>query len=291
MVPADIRAQALAFRGKASAVALGGSGSRDDPALSLWAVLCDAAAMLGLTIHDSVARLTLHRPEARNAIPLDGWDALAMRVREAAERAGALILTGSGAAFSAGADLTAFEGFHRDAGSAADFREAMRRGIDALRDCDIPTIALVEGACYGAGVAIAIACDIRIASSDAVFAITPAKLGISYPQEDVARLVALIGPAQASRLLLAAEAIDGPEAARIGLAERCDPDAARVAATLAETITGHDRESIAALKRGISLAARGVTSDTGQDESFDALLTADALAERLRARRDARRLA
>lgn len=247
--------------------------------------------MFDLVIDADVARLTVHRPEARNAIPLDGWDALASRVRETEESARALILAGSGAAFSAGADLTAFAGFHRNTDAAADFRHAMRRGIDALRDCAIPTIALVEGACYGAGVALAIACDIRLASPDAIFAITPAKLGISYPQEDIARLVALVGPAQASRLLLAAEAIDGEEAARIGLVERCDADAPAVAASLAGAVASHDPNSIVALKRGIALAARGVASDTGQDERFDALLISDALAEQLRARRDARRLA
>ncbi|SMF60604.1 enoyl-CoA hydratase/isomerase family protein [Allosphingosinicella indica] len=247
--------------------------------------------MFDLIIDGEVARLTLNRPEARNAIPLDGWDALAACVREAEECARALILAGAGGAFSAGADLTAFATFHHNSEAAAGFRHAMRRGIDALRDCAIPTIALVEGACYGAGVALAIACDIRIASPAAIFAITPAKLGISYPQEDIARLVALVGPAQASRLLLAAEAVDGAEAARIGLVERCDANASTVAASLAGAIASHDPDSIAALKRGIALAARGVASDTGQDESFDALLTSDALAERLRARRDARRLA
>ena len=80
----------------------------------------------------------------------------------------------------------------------------MRRGLDSLRDLTIATVALVEGPCYGAGVALALACDLRIAGPGARFAITPAKFGISYPQEDVAGLVALVGPGQASRLLLGA---------------------------------------------------------------------------------------
>ena len=99
----------------------------------------------------------------------------------------------------------------------------MRAALDALRDLPIPTIASIEGPCYGAGVALAMACDLRIAGRGARFAITPAKIGISYPQEDVHRLVALVGPGQAARLLFTAETIDGAEAERIGLVESTMP--------------------------------------------------------------------
>ena len=163
----------------------------------------------------------------------------------------------------------------------ARFRETMRDGLDALRNLPIPTIAVIHGACYGAGIALAMACDLRIAAADARFAITPAKIGISYPQEDVHRLTELVGPGQAARLLFTALAIDGAEAARIGLVELCDADEGPIV----EAILASDADSLAALKRGIALAAEGWRSDAEQDALFDALIAGPALAERLEALR------
>jgi enoyl-CoA hydratase/carnithine racemase len=133
------------------------------------------------------------------------------------------------------------------------------------------------------------ACDIRIAGSAARFAITPAKLGISYPQEDVHRLVSLVGPGQAARLLFGAGSIDGAEAARIGLVEIHSERAAEAAAELATTILGNDPASVATLKRGVRLAASGTREDEIQDAEFDALLGSAAVAERLAAHRSRRR--
>ena len=130
-----------------------------------------------------------------------------------------LVVTGAGDAFCAGADLGDFAAMRGDEAAVARFREDMRAALDALRALAIPTIAVIEGPCYGAGVALAMACDIRMARLGARFAITPAKIGIAFPQEDVHRLVALVGPGQAARLLFTAETIDGDEAKRIGLVD------------------------------------------------------------------------
>ncbi len=237
--------------------------------------------MLELRIEDAFARLTLQRPEVRNAIPLDGWDAIAEKAR-AAEAAGArlLVLAGEGGAFCAGADLGGFAALQGDPAAASAFREAMRRGIDALASLPIPVVALIEGPCYGAGVALALACDIRLAGPAARFAITPAKMGISYPQEDVARLVALVGAGQAARLLFTGATFDAAEAMRIGLADApaAEPDAIEAA------VAANAPASLAILKRGIGLAAEGVRSDAEQDRQFDALLASDALAALVAAR-------
>ena len=248
--------------------------------------------MFDLTVTGGVARLTLNRPDARNAIPLAGWGELAAKA-EAAVAAGAhgLIVSGvPGGAFCAGADISDFPSFQADPAARTTFREAIRHGLDTLRDLPIPTIALVEGACYGAGVALAIACDLRVAGTAAQFAITPAKLGISYPQEDVHRLVSLIGSGQAARLLMSAQSIDAVEAARIGLVEFGPESDAEAAVTrIAATIAANDPESLRILKRGIALAANGVRQDDGQGRAFDDLLGADALAARLAAYRDRRK--
>jgi enoyl-CoA hydratase/carnithine racemase len=219
---------------------------------------------------------------------LDGWSALACSAERAVESgARALILSGEpGGAFCAGADISDFDRFRGDPKARTVFRLAIRGGLDRLRDLAVPTIALVEGACYGAGVALAMACDIRIAGAGARFAITPAKLGISYPQEDVHRLVSLVGPGQAARLLLRAGSIDGTEAARIGLAELyAGSGAAEAAVGLAEAMAANDPESLRTLKRAVGLAAAGVRQDERQDRVFDDLMGSEALARRLEAYR------
>lgn len=240
--------------------------------------------MFRLDLQGGVARLTLDRAQARNAIPLDGWGALAERLDEAA-RSGArlLVLAGAGGAFCAGADLGDFALLQRDEAARARFREAMRRAIDGLAALPMPTLAWIEGACYGAGVALALACDLRAAGPDARFAVTPAKLGIGYPQEDVHRLVALVGSGQSARLLFTAEAIDGAEAARIGLVELFMPDGG--AEAIAAAVAANAAESLATLKRAVGLAAAGTRSDPGQDRRFDDLFSGDALARRLEALR------
>jgi enoyl-CoA hydratase/carnithine racemase len=243
--------------------------------------------MFELDIQGSIARLRMRRPEARNAITLAGWTALADRAEEA-ERQGAkaLILSGEpGLAFCAGADLASFERFRDEPAARTEFRQAIRGGLDRLRDLPIPTIALVEGGCYGAGVALAIACDIRVASPEAVFATTPAKLGISYPQEDVHRLVSLVGIGQASRLLFSASPIGAAEAERIGLVEILSQDGEGEARRLAEAIAGNELQSLATLKRAVGLAARDTLQDDEQDRIFDALLGSEALSGRLSAHR------
>jgi len=243
--------------------------------------------MFDLTLDGAVARLSLNRPEARNAIPAQGWPELARCCAKAATSgARLLILSGTREAFCAGADLADFPALVDDPAAATAFRLAMREGLDALREVPIATLAAIDGPCYGAGVALALACDMRVAGPSARFAITPAKFGISYPQEDVARLVALVRPGQASRLLLGAGTIDSAEAARIGLVELNAAD--DTVGALAGAILANSGASIAALKRAVRLAGEGVSRDDEQDRRFDALFGTADFQERLAALRPRR---
>jgi enoyl-CoA hydratase/carnithine racemase len=240
--------------------------------------------MIDLQIHGPVARLVLNRPQVRNALPIAGWEALARHV-EAVERSGAraLLLGGAAGAFCAGADLAEFELLRTDEPARLRFRSAMRRAVDALRDLPIATIAWVEGPCFGAGVALAMASDMRVASETARFAITPAKMGIGYPQQDVERLVSLVGPGWAARLLFTGGTIDAGEAERIGLVEAVA--APEEMEALVQSVLACDAASIAMLKRGIGKALRGIAEDEEQDRRFDSFFASDALAERLSRRR------
>lgn len=239
-------------------------------------------AMFRLERNDQYARLILDRPEARNAIKAAGWADLSGRLETVANSDVAmLVVTGSQETFCAGADLDDFAAMRGDEAAIARFRKDMRGALDRLSALAIPTLALIEGHCYGAGVALAMACDIRMARLGTKFAITPARLGIAFPQEDVHRLVALVGPGQAARLLLTAETIGGDEAKRIGLADYyCHPESEVI-----EAILGNDRESLAMLKQAIKLAGAGVRADPGQDRRFDALIGGAEMARRLEALR------
>lgn len=245
--------------------------------------------MIDLEIDGPVARLLLNRPEVRNALPTSGWEVLAARVQVVAKSAArVLVLSGASGAFSAGADLAEFEQLRLDESARLRFRTAMRGAIDALRALPIATIAWIDGPCFGAGVALAMGCDMRFAAPAARFAITPARMGIGYPQEDVERLVSLVGPGWAARLLFTGKAIDARQAERIGLIEAAAP--AEEAEELVRAVLACDADSVAMLKRGIGLALRGVAQDDEQDRRFDAFFGSDPLAERLSRRRAARAL-
>jgi enoyl-CoA hydratase/carnithine racemase len=242
--------------------------------------------MFDLRLEGETARLTLNRPEARNAVPRDGWRRLAAAALDAvAGGARLLVVEGAGSAFCAGADISDFEALRGDPAACEAFRGAMREGIDTLAGLPVPTIAAIAGPCFGAGVALAMACDLRLAGPGAAFAITPAKFGISYPQEDVARLVALVGPGQASRLLLTALPIGVGEALRIGLADLLAEDLGAELERLVGAVLTGSGDSHATLKRGIALASAGVASDGEQDRLFDSLAGSEALHRRLAALR------
>lgn len=234
--------------------------------------------MIRLEIEGGIGRLVLDRPAARNALAVADWEALAERAAEA-RALRLLIVHGAGGGFCAGADLGEFAGMQADEAARARFRSTMRVGLEALAELPVPSIAWIEGPCFGAGVALAMACDLRVAAPDARFAITPAKMGIGYPQEDVARLVALVGPGWARRLLFTGSAADAATAERIGLVEAVgDANALEV---LAAELLAADGASIAMLKRGVALAAAGLRSDAEQDRWFDGLLGSEALTARL----------
>ena len=210
-----------------------------------------------------VARVIIDRGERRNAIPLAGWLKLEKMVVEAANTEARLVVITSAdpRSFCAGADMKEFPEFVADVKKRQLFRGAMTSALDRIRGCNKPTMALIAGGCYGAGVSLAMACDLRVAGPNAEFAITPARFGISYPQPDLARLVALVGPGQAARLLYGAHPIGADEALRIGLIEEIDREG-EIGAEMIGGIAGNAPYSLCALKA--TLAGRW-----GVDKRFD----------------------
>lgn len=197
-----------------------------------------------------IAELNLDNPSPHNAIAIDQWSNFVAALDSIAEcGARALIVRSTNHTFCAGANINDLGQLVTDSALRRHFREEMARAFDTLAALPLATIASIDGGCYGAGVALALACDIRIAGDKAAFGITPAKLGIAYPSGDVTRLKRLIGPGQAARLLFSAKTIHADEAYVIGLVEQRAERADEAARALAETIAANSPASIMALKR------------------------------------------
>nr|WP_218040703.1 enoyl-CoA hydratase/isomerase family protein [Actinomadura sp. WMMB 499] len=175
----------------------------------------------------SVGTITIDRPGKRNAMSAEMWRELP-RILDglaADPSVRAVVLTGAGGNFCAGADIGELDAIHRD--DDTHLSTAAERALAAFGK---PTVAAIEGVCVGGGCQLAAACDLRFAAADARFGITPARLGIVYPVAATVRLVGLVGPASAKYLLYSAELIGADDALRIGFLNEVVPDPrARVA--------------------------------------------------------------
>jgi enoyl-CoA hydratase len=161
--------------------------------------------------HGPVLVCTIDRPDRRNAVDAEHLADLRAAFG-AVDDARVLVLTGTGPAFCAGADLSRVE--DRQAASA------VRSTLDALSELPICTIAAVEGAALGAGMQLALSCDLRVAGPRARFGIPSAKLGLMVDHWTIEKLALLAGHGPARAVLLAAETIDAEAALRTGLAQR-----------------------------------------------------------------------
>lgn len=194
----------------------------------------------------AVRTLTLDRPTVRNAMDTALLaallDALADAVRDAAVRA--VVVTGAGGAFSAGADL----GEELDHAGAVRRMDLFGAVYEAVVGCPKPTVAAVEGHCVGGGAEVAAGCDVRVAARTATFRFPGAALGFPV---GAAKLSGLVGLGAAKDLVLTARTVGAEEAAAMGLVQRlAEPGAAMAAAAaVAGAITANDPHTVSFLKR------------------------------------------
>ncbi|MEW1654959.1 enoyl-CoA hydratase-related protein [Streptomyces sp. NPDC093707] len=171
----------------------------------------------GLRTHvgGGTATLTISNTGKRNAMTVRMWRELPpLLARLADDRAvRALVLTGDGGTFCAGADIASL----RDA--SGDSQGLAVAAEEALAAFPRPTLAAIRGYCVGGGAQLAAACDLRFAEEGALFGVTPAKLGVAYPASATRRLVRLVGPSAAKYLLFSGELIDCARALRTGLVD------------------------------------------------------------------------
>lgn len=244
--------------------------------------------MIKLNWHQNVAQIVLDRHETRNAFRIDDWRALAdaISVISQAECTAVMLVSNAPRIFCSGSDITQLSLLADDLAMRAEFRMAMAAAIEGLAGLDVPVFAAIDGACFGAGVALALACDVRIAAPAASFCVPPAKLGISYPQSDIARLIGAIGPGQANRLLFIAEPIGAEEALRIGLVELLAASPRDEALRMCLQLSTYSPASIRSLKHGIRNA--GSRNAQNLDEAFENLFGSDEFRRRTQKFRDGR---
>ncbi|MFB9073597.1 enoyl-CoA hydratase/isomerase family protein [Citricoccus parietis] len=180
----------------------------------------------------------------------------------------AVVVRGAGTDFSAGADISDLRAILRDEDSGHHDGGAVAAGEAALVGLHKPTIAAVEGYCLGGAWQIAAACDIRLASSDATFGITPAKIGIVYPTAGIERLVRIAGPATAKYLLFSGDFVDAERARVLGLVQAVHPAETfwDDVDTFVQRLAARSQLSIQAMKDIVdTIGAAGAGDDSGAE--------------------------
>ncbi|MGO4395266.1 enoyl-CoA hydratase [Variovorax sp. M-6] len=167
-----------------------------------------------------VGTLVISHAHKQNAMTLAMWKQLATAVQTlASDRAvRVLVLTGEGnASFVSGADISEFAQQRSGADAVATYDHAVATAQRVLAECAKPTVARIQGICMGGGIGIALACDLRFASSNARFRMPAARIGLGYAFEGMLRLVRLLGAPATFDLFYTARSFEAPEAMRLGL--------------------------------------------------------------------------
>jgi enoyl-CoA hydratase/carnithine racemase len=218
-----------------------------------------------------VARITIDRPERRNAMSSAMWQALPRIAHELESREDVRVVLmrgAGGAAFSAGADIAEMQAQLAEPEALRITQGAVQIAQDAWARLDRPTIALICGACTGGGCGLALACDLRIATPESFFAIPPAKLGLVYSLIDTRRVVDQVGPSRAKEILFtgrrfaAAEALEWGMLNRIVAAAQLEAEGRALALEIASCV----QSSVRASKRIINAIAGGATAETEESQ-------------------------
>jgi 2-(1,2-epoxy-1,2-dihydrophenyl)acetyl-CoA isomerase len=221
------------------------------------------------TITDGVAVLTMNRPDRLNAMSRPMLDVMLASLQRLAEdpAVGVVVLTGAGRGFCAGGDVKAMaEGRETDGDTLEDKAQSLRARMETsrwLHEMPKPTIAMVRGAAAGAGLSLALACDLRVASDNARFATAFARVGYSGDFGGTYYLTQLVGTAKARELYYTAALVDAREALALGLVNRvvADADLEKETMALAARIAGGPRIALRYMKRNMNAAESGTLKE------------------------------
>jgi 2-(1,2-epoxy-1,2-dihydrophenyl)acetyl-CoA isomerase len=218
-------------------------------------------------VADAVATLTLDRPDSMNSLTAAAKDALRDALWRAAGDDGirAVLLTGSGRAFCAGQDLREHaDNLQAGLGLAGTVREQYNPIVELIATMAKPVVAAVNGVAAGAGAALAFACDLRIASDKAKFALAFTGIGLAPDSGASWTLQRLVGRGRATELMLLGEPLDAARALELGLVTRVIPadDLLKTTHELAVRLASGPTAAYAATKRALTYAATHTLTDS-----------------------------
>jgi enoyl-CoA hydratase/carnithine racemase len=244
-------------------------GCGDQPNRGEWRSMTQEPVYL--KIDGAIAQLILNRPDKRNALTRAMWAAIREHAAAVAANpeVNVLVLRGATpASFAAGADIAEFEEVFASTATAHAYHSLIHAAYDALADLAVPTMAMVQGVCFGGGCALALCCDLRYADDGATFCIPPARLGLAYSLAETRRLMELVGPSQAKEMLMGARVIAADEALRIGLVTRVfgAADLERETMAFADVLCGLSQFSIRATKAVIRDILDGAVAETATSQ-------------------------
>ncbi|WP_342634674.1 enoyl-CoA hydratase-related protein [Borborobacter arsenicus] len=223
-------------------------------------------------IEAGIATVTLNRPTLRNSVTFAMWrevgDIFSKLGRDRSVRA--VILTGAGSDFSAGADIGEFASTRDDRAQSIAYEEAVDHGCNEIANIAKPVIAVTSGYCLGGGAHLAMSCDFRFAHDAAIFGIPAARLSIVYGVQATRKLAALVGLTEAKRILYSAERFDAARAMKTGFVDHVSPDPMAAARAFAEQLTRNAPLTIAGAKYILNETAFGTFDATQAAGLIDA---------------------
>lgn len=225
-----------------------------------------STAKIAVSLSDGIATVAIDNPSKHNAVDLEMWKAFPalMAALDRDPQVRVVILRGAGRdSFASGADIAEFETVRANAQGGRLYEAANEAAFWAVAHCSKPVIAMIRRFCLGGGFGLALSCDLRVASENAVFGIPAARLGIGYPPGAMKLVTAAVGAPAAKDLFFTARRIDAKEAERLGVVQRVVPDGELESATLAlaEGIARNAPLTIRAAKAAIDEAVGTMRPD------------------------------
>lgn len=175
---------------------------------------------------DGIARITLNQPAKFNAMTLGMWQGLPGLIDQAVNDPATRVIAVRGAggrAFCAGADISQFGAVRTGGEAVAAYDQAVSAAGRALAAAAKPTVALIQGVCFGGGMALAMCCDLRLAAEGSRFRIPAGRLGLGYGFDSIRELVRRLGPGAVAEILFTARIVQDKEALALGIIQRLFP--------------------------------------------------------------------